>query len=306
MRAWARRRAVLLAAAGAAILATLAPPWARAEALVHPYQIVTTDDDDITKRIAADLRKRLQTVLVLPPEALEPNQARARTIYIAIGPLALSTLVAREPDGVVISAYTSSQVWHAQLARAKPAQRAAYTAVYAEPSPFDQMRLIGLLYKRAVSVAAILSPDTAFLHPALRAASADITIDTFGEADDINRAMNRLAHNQVLLAVPDRSVYNNDNMRNILLSAYRHNQAVIGFSADMVKAGALASTYSEIDDINTQVGEIAAAYAATGELTPPQFPRYFNTVINEGVARSLRVPVDSAARHFARRPQGAK
>jgi ABC-type uncharacterized transport system substrate-binding protein len=106
----------------------------------------------------------------------------------------------------------------------------------------------------------------------------------------------------VLLALPDNAVFNAENIRNILLSTYRHKQAVVGFSSDMVRAGALASTYSDIEDINVQVAETAAQFVATGTLPSPQFPRYFRTVINEGVARSLDVHIDSAARGFARRP----
>jgi ABC-type uncharacterized transport system substrate-binding protein len=70
----------------------------------------------------------------------------------------------------------------------------------------------------------------------------------------------------------------------------------------MVKVGALATTYSEIEDINTQVAEIAAAFVVTGELAPPQFPRYFRTLVNEGVARSLDVRVTDNARRFSRLP----
>ena len=114
-------------------------------------------------------------------------------------------------------------------------------------------------------------------------------IEELAPGDDINRVLNRIAPNEVLLAMPDSGVYNAENIRNILLSTYRHKQGVIGFSADMVKAGALASTYSDIEDINAQVAEMAAAFVATGELAPPQFPRYFSTIVNEGVARSLDI-----------------
>jgi ABC-type uncharacterized transport system substrate-binding protein len=79
---------------------------------------------------------------------------------------------------------------------------------------------------------------------------------------------------------------------------------VIGFSGDMVKAGALATTYSEIEDIDAQVAEIASAYVAGGELAPPQFPRYFRTIVNEGVARSLDLTVGDEVRNFARLPAG--
>jgi ABC-type uncharacterized transport system substrate-binding protein len=118
--------------------------------------------------------------------------------------------------------------------------------------------------------------------------------------------LNRTAQSQVLLALPDSAVYNTENIRDILLSTYRHKQAVVGFSSDMVKVGALASTYSEVEDINAQVAEIAAAYVATGELAPPQFPRYFRTIVNQGVARSLDVAVSEAARGFARPAPGRK
>jgi ABC-type uncharacterized transport system substrate-binding protein len=98
-------------------------------------------------------------------------------------------------------------------------------------------------------------------------------------------------------------VYSAENFRNILLSTYRHNQAVIGFSADMVRAGALATTYSNIEHINAQVADMAADFVNTGELAPPQFPRYFRTAINEGLARSLQVSVTEEAKKFGREPQ---
>jgi ABC-type uncharacterized transport system substrate-binding protein len=128
-------------------------------------------------------------------------------------------------------------------------------------------------------------------------------VEALAQGDDINRVLNRIAPNEVLLAMPDSGVYNAENIRNILLSTYRHKQGVIGFSADMVKAGALASTYSEVEDINAQVAELAAAFVATGELAPPQFPRYFSTIVNEGVARSLDIEVGDAARRFAHHAQ---
>ena len=222
-------------------------------------------------------------------------------LYVTIGPTALRDAVARRCDCVVISAYTSSQVWHAITARLPRNRAMSLTAVYAEPAPADQLRLASLLYGRQPRIAAILSPETAFLRPVL---DGEVEIQHFEPGDDINHALNRMTRAEALLAMPDSAVYNTESVRNILLSTYRRKQGVIGFSADMVKVGALASTYSEIEDINTQVAEIAAAFVITGELAPPQFPRYFRTVINEGVARSLDLRVTEAARQFARPAPG--
>lgn len=278
----------------------------------YGFQIVAADDSAVTRRITEDLVKRL--VPIFGKFRTELAQRR-RTLYVAIGPSALRDVAARRCDCVVVSAFTSSQVYRAIAGKLAPAQAAAITAVYAEPAPADQLRLAALLYRRPVRVAALLGADTAFLKPAL--ASEKVTVLDAGQGDngggnsggksgeDINDLLNRIAQTDALLALPDAAIYNAENFRNILLSTYRHKQGVIGFSADMVKAGALGTTYSDVEDINTQVAEIAAAYVAGGQLPAPQFPRYFRTIVNEGVAKSLDVTVDDAARHFARRPPGA-
>ena len=264
------------------------------------FQIVTASADDsvLTKRIAEDLYKRL--VPIFSGFRTELAQRR-RMLYVTIGPAALREVASKRCDCVVISAFTSSQVYRSIMARAMQgnAHPALGTAVYAEPAPTDQLRLAALLYRRPVRVAAILGADTSFLRPALEADKVAV-LDAGGE--DINRLLNQIAQTDVLLALPDSTVYSTESIRNILLSTYRHKQGVIGFSSDMVKAGALATTYSEIEDIDTQVAEIASAYVAGGELAPPQFPRYFRTIVNEGVARSLDLTVGDEVRGFSRRP----
>jgi len=264
------------------------------------FQIVPTDDSAITRRIVDDLTRRLVPVFSVFRTELAQ---RRRMLYVAIGPDALREVASRRCDCVVISAFTSSQVVRAIQAGLPPQRAAAITAVYAEPAPADQLRLAALLYRRPVRLAAILGPDTAFLKPLLAADSAEygrVAVLDAGADSDINRLLGQLAQTDALLALPDSSVYNAENFRNILLSTYRHKQGVIGFSSDMVRAGALATTYSEVEDINAQVEEMAAGYVAGGQLPAPQFPRYFRTIVNDGVARSLDVEVSEAVRGFAR------
>ncbi len=286
------------------LLLVLAP--ARAAGLEgYRFEIVTGDDTGVTRQIADDLSLRLQALL---GKAGGARGAHKKTIYVAIGPVALRNRLAHPFDGVLISAYTSSQVCHALLAGVPVGRAAQVTAVFAEPAPADQLRLIALLYKRPLKVAAIISSDTAYLDAGLRAAvmpeGSVLDIARVQPGEDLNAVLARQANTEVLLALPDRAVFNTENIRNILLTTYRHNHAVVGFSADMVNAGALASTYSRIEDINAQIGEIVAELVETGTLATPQFPRYFASVVNEGVARSLGVAVDDTARRFARHPNG--
>jgi hypothetical protein len=266
------------------------------------FQIITGDDSSVTRHITEDLYKRL--VPIFGNFRNELAQKR-RMVYVTIGPVALRNVASHKCDCVVIAAFTSSQIWRAVTADLPPSRLMAMTAIYAEPAPSDQLRLISLLYKRPVKVAAIVSRETGFLKPLLGGVSP-VEIEDYSAGDDINYALKRVGQAQVLLAMPDRTVYSTENFRNILLSTYRHNQAVIGFSADMVRAGALATTYSNIEHINAQVAEAANEFVQTGELQPPQFPRYFRTIVNEGVAKSLQVSISDEARKFGREPQSRR
>lgn len=293
------RVAASLVASLAALIGAYAPAVAAPavnEVNGYRFQIVMGDDGAVSRRIAEDLYTRL--VPIFSPFRSELAQRR-RMVYVAIGPVALRDVATRKCDCVVVAAYTASQLWRTVMAGVPAARAAAMTAVFAEPAPSDQLRLAALLYRRPVRIAAIVGADSGFVAEALHGAAE---LHRFNDGDDINRVLNGLAPAEVLLAVPEPAVYTTENIRNILLSTYRHNQAVIGFSADMVKAGALASTYSDIEDINAQVAEMAGEFVASGVLAPPQYPRYFGTLINEGVARSLSVNVDAAARAFGRYP----
>ena len=271
---------------------------AQAQGQGYRFQIVTGDDSSVTRRITDDLYKRL--VPIFGGFRTELAQKR-RMVYVTIGPVALRNVSSRKCDCVVIAAFTSSQVWRSVTSELPTSRLMSMTAIYAEPAPADQLRLISLLYRRPVRVAAIVSHETGFLKPVLDGA-APVEVEDYSDGDDINFALNRVGQAQVLLAMPDRTVYSAENFRNILLSTYRHNQAVIGFSADMGRAGALATTYSNIEHIHAHVADLASDFVNTGELGSPQFPRYFRTVVNQGVARSLQVNVTEEAKKFGREP----
>ena len=280
-----------LASSMAACTATAAPPD---KTQGYRFEIVTGDDSAVSARIAEDLYKRLVPTFAAFRTELAQNR---RMVTIAIGPDALRQAVARRCDCIVIAAFTSSQVWRSVVGTLPPARAALNTAVYAEPAPLDQLQLASLLYRRPVRVAAIVGPDADVFVHSLQG-KADLVHARPG--DDIGELLGRMGRSEALLALPDSAVFTPENVRSILLATYRRKQAVIGFSSDMVKVGALATTYSDIEDINAQVAEVAAAFVASGELPAPQFPRYFHTVVNEGVASSLDIVVGRDARNFAR------
>lgn len=271
-----------------------------AQSAIH---IATTDNTDINKKIVDALRRKFPAAQVNG----EPvkRAGKKAPITIAVGPAALRALLAQGADGVVIAAFTSSQAYHAILQSAPEARAATLTAVYADPSPVEQLRLVSMLYKKPV-VAALLSKKTAYLEPALLRAAAlsgiSLRVEECAGSDDLNRALNRMADASTLLAMPDSSVFNQESMRNILLTTYRRNQSVVGFSISLVNAGALASAYSEVDDIVAQLDEVVGAYEVSGKLPEAQYPKYFSVAVNEDVARSLNIVLDESVRKLSRRP----
>ena len=220
--------------------------------------------------------------------------------------MALRSLLEKELNGAVISLFTSSQVYRAILDSTPKSHSLSVTAIYAEPSPLDQMQLISRLYKKRVNVTVLVSDKTAYLQPLLLRAAAQENIALFMEHvaidDNLNRVLSRIEYASVILATPDNTIYNIENIRNFLIASYRRNQPVVGFSAAFVKAGALASTFSDIEDILAQVNEFTDDYAAFRRLPEPQFPKYFSVVVNDNVARSFNVVIDDSVRRLSRKP----
>jgi hypothetical protein len=76
---------------------------------------------------------------------------------------------------------------------------------------------------------------------------------------------------------------------------------VIGFSAELVAAGTLASAYTDIDDTVAHLGAVVDS-VVSGRVPEPLYPRYWRVAINDNVARSLNVIVDDGVRRLGERP----
>jgi len=271
----------------------------------YEVEIVSADDSETTKKIVENLHNKLPAALVSKNNINHKKRA-GKPIYIAVGPAALRLSLAQAKDGVIVSSYTSSLTYQNILENVPPSRRVTVTAVYAEPSPLQQFQLASMLLKKPLKMAVILSNKTAHLEPILQHMASrskiELKIEYFDGTDSLTKVLNRTADVPAILAMPDGSIYSAENIRNILVTTYRRNQSVIGFSSAFVKAGALASTYSEVEDINVQVNELIADYLVHGNLPEPQFPKYFSTIINESVAHSLNIIVTDNAKTFNRKP----
>ncbi|MGQ0442714.1 MAG: ABC transporter substrate-binding protein, partial [Methylophilaceae bacterium] len=164
--------------------------------------------------------------------------------------------------------------------------------------PFSrQMALIKLVLPEAKSLGILLGPDSAryaenLSEEAEKSALRGEFESIKEEAELIPKLQNTLASNDAILAIPDALIYNRETAQPILLTSYRHQKPVFGYSQSYVRAGALAAIFSSTKQFARQAAEIAIkTQQAPGLLPPPQIPRYFSVLVNHQVARSLNIAV---------------
>jgi ABC-type uncharacterized transport system substrate-binding protein len=264
--------------------------------------VILGPDSERQQAIVQAMRARFARMQL----SADPGRSAAAgrpTAYIAVGPAALQAAIAARLDAPLISTFASRQSF--VRATEKAAAGTRVTAIHAEPSPAQQMRLISALYNRTVVVGALISEQSRYMVPLLQRAAQEYRLDlSLAQPDpgvSLSRNLLRLASATVLLIFPDTSLYTPESLRELLEATYRRRQPVIGFSEALVSAGTLASAYTGIEDTMAQLQPIVAAIA-DGRLPEPQYPRYWRVAVNDSVARSLDVVVDGTVRQMGERP----
>lgn len=104
---------------------------------------------------------------------------------------------------------------------------------------------------------------------------------------------NVLDGSDVLLAIPDGMIYSSSNIRNILLTSYRHGVPLIGLSQSYVNAGALCAIFSTPEQLAEQASSAVILFSRTRQLPDSQYPADFTIAVNQQVARSLGIELPS-------------
>ena len=117
------------------------------------------------------------------------------------------------------------------------------------------------------------------------------TVNTTAKENMTDNIKNALNHSDVLLALPDKNIYNSNSVKNILLTSYRHRKPVIAFSRNFVSAGALASIHSNIEQVAQSASSLIQQYFETGQqfINTVNYPQTFEISINRQVFRALNL-----------------
>lgn len=118
-------------------------------------------------------------------------------------------------------------------------------------------------------------------------------VSTSVEENLTNKLKHALTHSDVLLAIPDSTIYNRRNIKNILLTSYRYRKPVIGFSKNFADAGAIVSINSTTEQIAKSALKLIEQYFESDNQFTNQInhPIEFDININRQVCRALNIPV---------------
>lgn len=146
---------------------------------------------------------------------------------------------------------------------------------------------IGVLYREAgqAEINVLLAATTA---TNVGAVVVPILVESVLTARVLAEAADRV---DVLIASNDSSLFNRDSAKLILLTAYRHQRAVIGPTPAFVSAGAVATQAVPKQALIAAIVARVVHWQSSGHLGETQNINHFSPVINAQVARSLGLPI---------------
>ena len=179
----------------------------------------------------------------------------------------------------------------------------ALSAIFIDQPIPRQIALLKAVLPNVKTIGVLLGSTSFVLGDEIQQASTkagiEARIDWVNQGDDLTiKLKHSLANSQALLAIADPDIYNKNTAATFLLTTYRQQRPVIGFSQAYVKAGAMAAIFSTPKLLAKQaVEQISQIKDKPNAAMPaPLNPQYFSVEVNHQVARSLGVEVaDSAA-----------
>lgn len=218
-------------------------------------------------------------------------------LVIALGVDALTAASNLKHTTPVIGVFTPLPVFNALLASSKR-DLGNFSAIVLDQPYIRQMMLVKIVMPDIRSLGVLLGNKSSqygeLIRDAGERAAVNVMAENITQESELIPKLNRiLDNNDALLAIPDPLVYSRETAQPILLTTYRYQKPVFGYSRSYVQAGALAAVFSSTKQLARQATEIAVkSQAAPGLLPPPQTPKYFSVAVNYQVARSLNLTVE--------------
>jgi ABC-type uncharacterized transport system substrate-binding protein len=218
----------------------------------------------------------------LPPASELPRDTR---LILLDAPTLQWRLGAKEGPPTLVLRISRVEARHL-LRDGQPAQ---VTLLWSDPSPARQVRLARQLLPQAQRLGLLFGADSAFLveefRQAAQAQGLKLEARRWDEPRDSRPLRRVLSKSDLLLGLDDPKLYNAQTIKSLLLTSYAKNLPVLGPSASFVKAGSLATTYSDQENWLQTLDELLDRPLPSWPLS--RYPQHFKVLSNRQVARSL-------------------
>ena len=283
------------------MLGLLAPNIARAYTGITIVMSASTDSNlEFVDAFKAELisvkNTNLRVKVIDLSEVEKLVVAENSELVIALGVKAMSASSKLKVTTPVLGVFTPLPTFNSQQANSKR-ELGNFSAIVLDQPYSRRFSLIKTVMPYIKNLGLLIGPSSVLEMENIRETGEDAQFNILQqsiqkEADLIPQLTTLLEISDALMAIPDALVYTRETVQPILLTSYRYQKPVFGFSQTYVKAGALAAVYSTSKQMAKQAAEIAIKSQQTpGVLPPPQAPKYFSVAVNYQVARSLNIQI---------------
>lgn len=238
---------------------------------------------------ALALRRADDQVQYLPLAQLPSPAALPRaTRLILLGAPALDWRLSSEQGPPSLILQVSQLAAQQRLGARRPAN---LSLLWSEPDPARQLRLAKLLLPHAKRIGVLHDQHSALLVEQLRqvATALDLQVipQRWPDTRDNRPLLALLRRSDLLLGINDSDLYNPQTAKSLLLTSYSQQRALIGPNAAFVRAGSLASSYSDqedwLDSLDRLLDQPVQSWPSAG------YPKHFKVLGNHQVARALAI-----------------
>jgi putative tryptophan/tyrosine transport system substrate-binding protein len=252
--------------------------------------------DQFNAELAKNKQINLRVNVITLPDTEKLVVAENSELVIALGVKALEAASKLKRTTPVLGVFTPLPAFNSVMAKSRR-DLGNFSAIVLDQPFSRQISLIKYVLPEAQKIGVLLGTTSAQYIEYVREEGEKRGLSILEEkvnqeADLIPQLKKLLDSVDAILAIPDPTIYSRETAQPILLTSYRYQKPIFGYSQSYVRAGALAAVFSTSKQLAKQAAEIAIkSRPAPSELPPPQFPKYFSIMLNYQVARSLNIPL---------------
>lgn len=254
--------------------------------------------EEFRQALAQGIPRLTVNVMTLDSQSSAPN-IDADDVVIAVGVQALMQASKLDSKITVIGVLVPRQSFEKIVLESKRNSRSMSAIVLDQPYA-RQLALVKTLMPSIGRLGVLLGPASLESKKELEQAALQQGINllcvSINNTSELAAGLKQVMENSdALWAVPDPAIYSRETVQAILLTTYRYQKPVFGFSQAYVRAGALAAVHSTPQQVAKQLAEELSAVLSKskGGLPGVRYPKYFSVDVNLQVGQSLGIDVSN-------------